>query len=39
MSTIVSISTAPRNWWNRHYPNEWERMFYNIKQNFQTKDK
>lgn len=31
MSTIASISTAPRNRRYRDYPNERKRLFYNIK--------
>ena len=31
MSTIASISTAPRNWRNRNYKNEWERQFYYLR--------
>ncbi len=31
MSTIASISTAPRNWRNWNYKNEWRKVFRNIR--------
>lgn len=33
MSTIASISTAPRNWGNWYNKDEWRKLLSNIKKN------
>lgn len=37
MSTIVSISTAPRNRRNRNHKNEWKKQLFHTRKNIQTK--